>query len=66
MMMQGKIERGRSIDAPHFKNSGWKLIPHKAFKGASPETLASLDPLPTINRPDYKQYLKNNNIPYDF
>ena len=65
-MMQGKIERGRSVDTPQFKNSGWKIIPHKAFKNVSPEVLVQMDPLPVVNRQDYKEYLRNNNIPYEF
>jgi hypothetical protein len=25
-----------------------------------------MQPLPALNREDYKEYLKNNSIPYDF
>ncbi len=48
------------------KKSGWKLIPHKAFKRVDPVILSQLKPIPQLNREDYKEYLKNNNIEFDF
>ena len=43
---------------PNYRNSGWEVVPHKAFKNTAPEILAEMDPLPEINRDDYKQYLR--------
>jgi len=66
MLAQGKIERTRAADIPQFKHSGWKLVPHKAFERVDPQVLAKMQPLPQIKREDYKEYLRQNNIPYEF
>jgi hypothetical protein len=41
-------------------------VPKKAFGRTDPAILATLKPLPAIEREDYKQYLRENNIPYEF
>lgn len=46
MLAQGKIERTRASDILQFKNSGWKLVQHKAFEHADPSLLAEMKPLP--------------------
>ena len=51
---------------PNFNNAGWKIVPHKAFRNVAPDILANIQPLPAVNREDYKEYLKNNSIPYEF
>ena len=66
MLEQGFIKKVRAVDIPQYKNSGWQIVPHRAFKNIDPAILAGLDPLPVLDRPDYKQYLDDNNIPYDF
>eukprot|EP00347_Sterkiella_histriomuscorum_P017075 403350762 len=66
METQGKIEVGRAVDIPQFKHSGYQLIQHRAFRNVAPEILAQIEPLPVVNRQDYKDFLRNNNIPYDF
>ena len=66
MVMQGKITRGKAVDLPQFNKAGWELVPHRAFKNAAPDVLANLQPIPAINRHDYKEFLRNNNIPFDF
>ena len=54
MYMQGKIVKGKAIDMPNFNNGGWQIIPHKAFRNVAPDILANLQPLPSVNREDYK------------
>lgn len=66
MLAQGKIQRTRANDIQQYKNSGWKLVPHKAFERVDPSLLAKMEPLPQIKREDYKEYLRQNNIPYEF
>ena len=66
MLSQGKIERTRAADIQQYKNSGWKLVTHKAFHRVDPSLLAKMQPLPQIKREDYKEYLRQNNIPYEF
>lgn len=66
MHKQGKIEQARAVDIPQFKNSGWQINQNKAFANVAPEILVQMDPLPAVNRTDYKEFLRNNNIPYDF
>jgi hypothetical protein len=66
MLLQGFVKKSRAIDIPDYKVSGWELVPEKAFKNTAPEILAKLDPLPKIDRADYKQYLRDHNIPYEF
>lgn len=58
MLLAGKIRKARAYDIPEFATSGWKIIPSKAFSRTSPEELAKLDPLPEINRKDYKEFLE--------
>lgn len=58
--------KGKAIDMPNFNNAGWKIVPHKAFRNVAPDILANIQPLPAVNREDYKEYLKNNSIPYEF
>ena len=48
------------------KNYGWKLVPHKAFNKVDPMILSQMKPLPKLERKDYKEYLRNNDINYDF
>lgn len=66
MFMQGKLVKGKAIDMPNFNNGGWKIVPHKAFRNVAPDILANMQPLPAVNREDYKEYLKNNSIPHEF
>ena len=66
MLAQGAIVKCRADDIPGFRNSGWKLVPHKAFKNTCPEVLSTLDPLPPLQREDYKQHLREQNIAYEF
>ena len=66
MYMQGKIVKGKAIDLPQYSKGGWQLVPHKAFKNVAPDILANMQPMPSVNRQDYKEYLKNNSIPFDF
>jgi hypothetical protein len=41
-------------------------MPQKAFARTDPEILSKLDPMPALNREDYKEYLRKENIPYEF
>ena len=66
MQARGQLARSRSEDRPEFKNSGWKLVPQRAFKNTEPEILAKLDPLPELARKDYKEYLTKKKIPFHF
>ena len=66
MLSQGFIVKCRADDIPNFRNSGWRVVPHRAFKRTAPEVLAKMDPLPQIDREDYKEYLRQENIPYEF
>jgi hypothetical protein len=66
MYMQGKLVKGKAIDMPSFNRGGWQVVHHKAFKNVAPDILANMQPLPAINREDYKTYLKNNSIPFEF
>ena len=45
---------------------GWKLVPHKAFNKVDPVILSQMKPLPKLERRDYKEYLRNNDINYEF
>ena len=67
MKMQGKIEKAPANDMIK-KNShfGWRVVPHKAFKSVDPVILAQMKPLPELERKDYKEYLRNNDIPHNF
>ncbi len=56
----------RADDIPQYRNSGWQLVPHIAFKRTDPSILAQLDPKPALKREDYKTFLRDNNIPYEF
>lgn len=51
---------------PQYKHSGWKLVPQKAFRRTDPAILATLKPMPELQREDYKEYLREMNIPYEF
>ena len=66
MMMQGKIARGKAVDLPQYNKAGWALVPNHAFRNTAPDVLANMQPIPAINRYDYKEFLRNNNIPFDF
>jgi hypothetical protein len=66
MHVQGKIVKGKAVDLPIFNRAGWVLVPHKAFKNVAPDVLAGMQPLPSVNREDYKNFLRNNNIPFEF
>lgn len=54
MEAQGFIMRARADDVPQYRHSGWKLVPRKAFSRTDPAILATLKPLPAIDREDYK------------
>ena len=43
MRKQGKVEKARAQDLPQYKYSGWKVIPHKAFKNTDPEIIMAMD-----------------------
>lgn len=66
MHQQGKIMQAAPKDMPRLKKAGWQLVPHIAFKNVAPEVLAEISPLPALNNEKYKEYLRNNQIPYDF
>lgn len=66
MATQGKLVKGKAIDLPMFNRAGWQIVPTRAFKNVAPDVLANLQPLPVVNREDYKEYLRKNNIPFDF
>lgn len=66
MLTQGKINKGKAIDMPMYNRAGWVIVPNRAFKNVAPEVLSQIEPLPAISRDDYKEYLRKNNIPYDF
>ncbi|CDW84497.1 UNKNOWN [Stylonychia lemnae] len=66
MHLQGKIDQGKAIDMTQYNKSGWALNTKVAFKNIAPDILAQIEPLPVVTRKDYKEYLRNNNIPYDF
>lgn len=51
---------------PTFKRGGWQVVPHKAFKNVAPDVLANMTPMPVLQREDYKEFLRNNGIPYEF
>ena len=54
------------MDLPEFRNAGWQLVPNRAFRRIAPDVLAKVSPLPVVYREDYKRYLRENNIHYDF
>ena len=66
MEKQGKIKKARAIDMPKYKHGGWKLNESRAFRNVSPDILSQLDPIPKLDRDDYKEYLRVNNIPHKF
>ena len=66
MASQGKIVKARANDMPQFKNAGWRIVEHKAFRRIEPELLAAMTPMPQLQRSDYKQFLRDNEIPYEF
>ena len=66
MEIQGKLVKGKALDMPHYNRAGWELVPHKAFKNTAPDILATLQPLPQVNRQDYKEYLRSSSIPFTF
>jgi len=66
MQAQGKLVKGKAIDMPNYGLAGWQIVPHRAFRNVAPDVLANMQPLPAINREDYKTYLRNNNIPFEF
>lgn len=66
MQIQGKLVKGKAIDLPQFNRAGWEIVPHKAFKNVAPDVLANMQPMPALNREDYREYLRNNTIPFDF
>lgn len=66
MTVGGKVKRSRAEDVPAYKQSGWKLIPNRAFVNTCPKILSKMEPLPELQRADYKMYLKQNNIPFEF
>ena len=37
MQALGKIIPDRAPEKPEYKSSGWKLVPHKAFKNVAPD-----------------------------
>ena len=51
---------------PQYNKAGWVIVPHKAFKNVAPDVLATIQPMPALNREDYKEYLRNTGIPFDF
>ena len=66
MLTQGKIVQARALDMPKFSTSGWQVIPNRAFKNVAADIVAGMEPLPVMQRQDYKEYLRNNNIPFEF
>ena len=58
MYKMGKIERARAQDLPEFKKAGWKVVPHKAFKNVAPQLVMKMDPVPDLNRKDFKEYVE--------
>ena len=66
MLSQGKVVKAKAIDNPIFNRNGWQLVPHKAFKNVAPDILANMTPMPVLQREDYKEFLRNNGIPYEF
>ena len=66
MECQGKVIKAKADDLPMYKHAGWKLVPNRAFRNTAPWILAKMDPLPQLQREDYKKYLRENNIPFEF
>lgn len=66
MLAQGKVIKAKAIDMPTFNRGGWQVVPHKAFKSVAPDILADMTPMPQLQREDYKEFLRNNGIPYEF
>ena len=65
MVSQNKLTRGQAIDRPEFKRAGWQVVPKSAFKNVDPEILSKLDPLPELDRTDYKEYLQMHGLKID-
>jgi len=53
----GKIERGRAIDKPNFKHSGWKIVLNRAFDREFPCLISKLNPIPLYLKKDYIMHL---------
>jgi hypothetical protein len=53
----GKVIRSRAVDKPEYKNSGYKVVVHQAYKRKLPYVMADLDPQPAIYRRDYMCHL---------
>ena len=66
MHTQGKIMKAPAQDLRANKKHGWAVVPNKAFKKVDPVILAQMKPLPILQRHDYKEYLRNNDIEHDF
>jgi hypothetical protein len=56
-LITGVIKKGRAVDRPQFKSSGFELDVRKAYKNKLPYTVASLNPLPPLLRTDYIAHL---------
>ena len=48
------------------KNWGYQVVPDKAFKKVDPTILVKMTPIPELNRRDYNEYLKNNDIEREY
>jgi hypothetical protein len=57
MINYGKLVRGRAVDKPEYKKSGFEVVVHKAYKDKLPYTIADLNPLPILFRKDYISHL---------
>ena len=66
MELKGKIVKAPALDMQGTARAGWQLVPNRAFKNIDPVVLAQLKPLPEIERSDYREYLRNNEIQHDF
>ena len=58
MHRMGKVEKTRAQDLPQFKYSGWKVVPHKAFKKIDPQIIMQMDQPPELNRKDLQEYIQ--------
>jgi hypothetical protein len=56
-LLTGAVKKGRAVDKPEIKSSGYEVIVEKAFKHKLPYTIASLNPLPVLKREDYIAHL---------
>jgi hypothetical protein len=56
-MITGAVKKGRAVDKPEIKSSGYEVNVRKAYKHKLPYTVASLTPLPPLLRDDYIAHL---------